>query len=110
MTQMNAYEEAIRTKVCAHCIERTGRGICVTQQWEDCALNRFLPEIVGIVNAVKSDSLHDYVHELRSKICVSCKDNQDGVCGLRNTLECALDRYFPLVVEAVEQVNARVAA
>ncbi len=110
MTQMNAYEEAIRTKVCAHCIDRTGRGICGTQQWEDCAMNRFMPEIVGIVTAVKSDSLHDYVHELRSKICVSCKDNQEGVCGLRNSLECALDRYFPLVVEAVEQVNARVAA
>lgn len=110
MVPMDVHEQSIRTKVCAHCIERTGRGMCGTQQREDCALNRFLPEIVGIVNVVKSDSLHDYVHELRSKICVSCKDNQEGVCGLRNSLECALDRYFPLVVEAVEQVNARVAA
>jgi hypothetical protein len=110
MNQAAAYEEAIRTKVCAHCIDRTGRGICGTQQWEDCALNRFMPEIVGIVNAVKSDSLHDYVHELRSEICVSCRDNQGGVCGLRNSLECAVDRYFPLIVEAIDEVNHRVAA
>ena len=110
MIPMNVYEQSIRTKICAHCIERTGRGICGTQQWEDCALNRFLPQIVGIVNAVKSDSLHDYVHELRSGICVSCRDNQEGVCGLRNSLECALDRYFPLVVEAIDEANHRVAA
>ena len=110
MTQMNAYEEAIRAKVCAHCIDRTGRGICGTQQWEDCALNRFMPQIIGIVIAVKSDSLHDYVHALRSEICVSCRDNQDGVCGLRSSLECGLDRYFPLVVEAIEEVNMQAAA
>lgn len=107
MPTMLEYEEAIRTRVCAHCIDRTGRGICGTQQWNDCALNRYLPEIVRIVNTVKSDSLDEYVLRLRSVICVTCKENDQGVCRLRNELDCALDRYYPLIVQTIEEVNTR---
>lgn len=105
MASMAAYEEAIRTKVCAHCIDRTGRGMCGTGQWTDCAINRYMPDIINVVNAVRSDSLHDYVLALHHVICASCKENPNGVCALRNSSDCALDRYFPLVVQAIEEVN-----
>jgi hypothetical protein len=107
MVTMQMYEEAIRSRVCAQCIERTGRGVCGTDAWDECALNRHLPEIVEIVRTLGSDSLHDYVHELHNVVCVSCKDNLDGRCSLREHQTCALDQYFPLVVQAVREVHER---
>lgn len=107
MAPIDLYAEAIRSKVCSVCLDRTGRGICGLGSWDDCALNRFLKDIIIVVNSIQSNSMHDYVQELHNIICASCTDNPTGKCGLRETEECPLDRYFPLVVEAVQEVNAR---
>lgn len=104
---LKAYEEAISAQVCTRCLERTGRAICGTGSWDDCALNRFLPEIVSVVNSVQSDSVHDSVHDLHKIICVSCRENVDGFCELRASLDCPLDQYFVLIVRAIQDVNAR---
>lgn len=109
MPTMDAYAEAIRTKVCSVCIERTGRGICGLGAWDDCALNRYLNDVVIIVNSMHDAPLHERVQELHSVICVSCRDNPDGLCKLRASLDCSLDQYFPLIVEAISDVNAQTA-
>lgn len=105
MAPLDVYAEAIRSKVCSVCLDRTGRGICGLGSWDDCALNRYLNDVVILVNSIQSDSMHDYVHELHNVVCVSCLNNADGYCKERS--DCPLDRFFPLVVEAVQEVNAR---
>lgn len=107
---LDRYQEAITKAVCMQCMERTGRGICSIGVSEDCALNRFLPEVVSIVKTIDSELLHDYVHEFHNVICVSCRDNQDGSCKLRGTLYCPLDLYFPLIVKTIKEVQRQEAA
>lgn len=107
MVRVTDYEEAIRTRVCTACLERTGRGICSIGQSDDCALNRFLPDVIRMVTKTKSDSLDEHVNGLHVAICTQCKQTPDGKCEERDLQECALYEYLPLVIEAVEDVNAK---
>ncbi len=107
---LDRYQVAIATEVCMQCMEHSGRGICSIGVFEDCALNRFFPEVVSIVKTIDSTMLHDYVHEFHTVICVSCRENQDGSCKLRGTPNCPLDLYFPLIVKTIKEVQRQEAA
>jgi hypothetical protein len=110
MTLINEYVEAIRTRVCVECIYRTGRGICGDGRWEDCALNRYLSDVIDVVNTVKEKNAEASMAEFHRRICDRCKAATGGVCAIRTEAECALERYFPQIVEAVCEVDARWAA
>lgn len=102
------YREAIHKKVCQHCIDRTEEGICGLTGHDECGVEAHLPKIVRAVQSVQSDSLQDYIDALRKIVCVDCKNkNSDGTCQLRSEADCGLDRYFELVVEAIEEVDQR---
>lgn len=105
-TTMDLYWDSIRQNVCRKCIDGDGRGGCRLPIDEYCGLDRFFPEIVRTVRSVHSDSFQDYVDALRVNICRTC-DHQfpNGVCRKRDTLECALDRYFPIVIKVIESVK-----
>jgi hypothetical protein len=52
-----------------------------------------------------------YVNSLRRNVCALCDEQkEDGTCRKRDQLECALDRYFPIVIEVVEATNAELEA
>jgi hypothetical protein len=108
MDTMNSYWETLQEKICRKCIDGNHKGDCLLPVGETCALKSLLPEIVFTVANVKSTAYEGYVHALRRNVCVLC-DWQDGhgMCRKRDTLECALDRYYPLVVEIVEDVRTR---
>jgi len=110
MTMLDQYREAILNKVCVQCLEKDGRGVCGISGSEECALIRFLPEVVNIVKTIDSTTLHDYVHELHNVVCVSCRETEDGACSERGTSGCPLDLYFPLIVDTVKDVQAREAS
>lgn len=98
------YLEAIRQRVCAKCIDRTPSGICVAGRYEDCALIQFLPQIVKVVTETRSDRIDDYISALRNEVCSECKNQSpEGICQVRDEIEFALDRYYPLVIEAIEE-------
>jgi nucleotide-binding universal stress UspA family protein len=100
------YLQEIRQRVCAKCIDRTASGLCVTSTYDSCAINRYLPEIIDIVLTTPGDNLADYLAELRQRVCSVCgHQSPDGYCDMREDVECALDRYFPLVVEAIQEVK-----
>lgn len=100
------YHDAIRERVCTRCIDGDGEGNCRLQSSTECPLMMHLPMIVNAVNRVSSDRVEDYVSELRAIVCTQCShQTADGRCTLRTFVECGLDRYFPLVVEAIESVN-----
>lgn len=106
---MEHYWEPLRQRVCAKCIDGDGKGNCRLPHGEACALEAFLPELVTIVSTVKADSYQKYVEALRATVCAQCDHQVSGRCNKRETLECALDRYFPVVLEVMETVKEELA-
>ena len=83
-----------------------GEGNCRLPNGADCALKSFLPQIVTTIANVKSDSIETYINVLRRNVCILCDyQRPDLSCGQRIDLECALDRYYPRVVEIIELVR-----
>ncbi|MBI1978181.1 MAG: hypothetical protein HYS55_05460 [Candidatus Omnitrophica bacterium] len=102
------YRRAISKKVCGHCIDLAEDGRCTLTGEERCGVELYLEKIVDVVHSIKSTNLADYVQALRKQVCSSCKNqNPDGTCRLRGEADCGLDRYFALVVEAIEEVDTR---
>jgi len=100
------YWEALQARVCAKCLDGDGKGACFIAQDRECAMKKYFPQILEAVNSMYSPSITPYVEQLRSRICAACAHQTPaGVCTLRNEVECALDRYFPLIVQVIEEVQ-----
>lgn len=100
------YWESLQAGICAKCIDGDGRGNCRIGNEETCALKRFLPEIVEVVESTYSGSMDPYVEALRKKVCTACLHQSfSGSCSLRKDLACALDRYYPLIVQVIEETR-----
>jgi hypothetical protein len=98
--------EALSLKICRNCIDGDGKGNCRLPIGDKCALKEFFPELVSTVLSVQSPSYDDYVTSLRATVCAKCDFHLPGDrCGKRDALECALDRYFPLVIEIIEDLS-----
>ncbi len=103
---MDQQWDSIRQRVCRKCIDGDSKGGCRLPVDETCALDAFFPEIVETVSSVRSGSYQDYVDALRARVCSSCEHQfSNGFCAKRNSLECALDRYFPIIIEVIEAVK-----
>lgn len=101
------YEEAVRRHVCSHCIDFGEDHICHSQDPEGCAIFRFLPELVAIAERLNEYKLQPYVDAVRNGICMRCgNQSPEGRCPYRDTVDCGLDRYLLLVLEAIEGVKA----
>ncbi len=102
----HAYWQAVREKVCRVCLDGDGHGNCRLDAEFDCPLQTQLPRIVQIVGNLQADSMERYLRELHMIVCTECTfQSASGHCQLREDEECALERYFPLVVETIEAVH-----
>ncbi|MFI5253625.1 MAG: hypothetical protein ACHQQQ_14480 [Bacteroidota bacterium] len=100
------YWQVIQEKVCQRCIDGDGKGNCRIDPSHVCELKAYFPLILEVVNSVSSEYIQDYVIRLRSVVCSECShQSEDGQCRFRDKVDCALDRYYPLVVEAIEEVK-----
>ena len=103
---MEQYWNVLKGRVCRKCADGDGKGGCRLPEGDSCALHVFLPEIVGVVTQARLGSFEAYVELLRKTICPRCKHQRpDGACIKRTTLQCALDRYYPLIIEVIESVK-----
>lgn len=108
MEEMDKYWQAMQHRVCAHCVDGDGHGSCRLSGEDACGLKPHFLRIVETVLAVQSNTIEPYVEALRQHVCADCKhQSSDGICMLRSNLDCGLDRYFPLVVEAIEEVRRK---
>lgn len=99
------YEEAIRRHVCSRCIDFGSDGVCHTEDPLGCAVFRYLPELVAIAERLHEPKIEPYVNAVRQTICIKCRAlTPDGMCPLRQKVDCGLDRYLILVFEALEDV------
>lgn len=105
--ELPQYWQVIQEKICPRCLDGDGNGNCRLPIGEDCALKSFLSQIVITIANTKSQSIDSYINSLRRNVCILCDhQNPDMTCKKRHDLECALDRYYPLVVEIIETVRA----
>lgn len=96
----------IEERVCSHCIDAGEHGTCHILNRRECAVQQFTPQIIGAVDSVESPSIEPYEQQLRRLVCASCvHQSSNGRCTVRDELECALERYFPLIVEVIEEAR-----
>lgn len=109
--ELQRYWQVIQKKVCPRCLDGDGHGACRLPVGEECALKSFLPQVVMTVADIKSNSIETHIDALRRQVCTLCEhQSPDMVCSKRSHLECALDRYYPLVVEIIELVRDEMAS
>lgn len=98
------YFEAIREYVCSVCQTPGAHSFCGVTVSDACAVERFLPEIVSVATSINSDRIDDYVSVLRDTVCRTCRPGGHEHCSVRDAQQCGLDRYFVLILEAIEHV------
>ena len=104
---LDEYWDAVRAKVCVKCIDGDGLGNCRLTGEYACGLSVHFPRIVDTVLSVSSSSMEPYIEALRVNVCSNClHQSPDGTCTFRSNVDCGLDRYFPLIVEAIEGLHA----
>ncbi|MBI2620250.1 MAG: hypothetical protein HYW57_09225 [Ignavibacteriales bacterium] len=103
---MNPIWESIRLSVCRQCIDGDSSGACRLPAGELCTLEVFFPSVLSTIASVPTWSVEKQIEAMRSTVCSQCPEQgQDGACQKRKALECALDRYYPLVLEKVHSMK-----
>lgn len=101
-------ESIIRKRVCNVCTERTADGECGLEIPSSCALFRLFPQVAEAIQSVKSDDINPYLEAIRRNVCSVCTDQaRDGSCETRQQVQCALDAYLILVVDAIEEATGK---
>lgn len=102
------YEAAIRRHVCEKCIDFGQDASCHSKDPEGCAVFRYLPELLRVALELRERNIEPYVKAVRRQICSQCKNAKGSDhCELRDNIDCGLNRYLPLVLNAVEEVNQK---
>ena len=101
-------ETIIRATVCRVCTDRDNDGSCGLEDPGSCALFRLFPQVARAIQATHSDDIRDYVRAIREQVCSVCRmQDAEGQCETREKVECALDAYLLLVVDAIEEATGR---
>ncbi len=109
MTQsLTELESIVRNKVCKLCTERTVDGECGLEEPSGCALFRLFPQVALAIQSVESDDVGPYIDAIRRNVCSVCNEQApDGSCETRQIVQCALDAYLLLVVDAIEEATGK---
>lgn len=104
--QLDEHWQAVSARVCVKCIDGDADGNCRLSGVDQCGLKLHFPRIVETVLSVKSDRMEPYIEALRKNVCAYCvHQSPDEKCTFRANVDCGLDRYFPLIVEAIEETE-----
>jgi hypothetical protein len=94
----------LRERICQVCIYQTAGGGCSLTKDLACPILTRVDLIIEVVRQIDDDRIDPYVDKLRDTICVDCRmQDAEGKCLMRDAADCALDDYFPLIVEIVEE-------
>jgi hypothetical protein len=101
-------EAIVRNRICSVCTERTDEGQCGLEDPSSCALFRLFPQVAQAIQSVKSNDIQEYIEAIRRNVCSVCQEQaQDGSCETRKQVQCALDAYLLLVVNAIEEATGK---
>ena len=97
-------KDRIRETICQACMHRTAKAGCSLGGEQECAIMSRSDKIIEIVRSIQDPSIEPYVERLREIICNECRmQDPRGHCRMRDHADCALDDYFVLLVDQVEQ-------
>jgi len=100
------YMDRIRSRVCAVCLDSRDDKTCSLTK-RTCAIEGHLPRLVAALSLIASPHIEEYEAAIRAEVCPGCAEQDaQGHCSLRSDGDCALQAYLPLVLDAVEEVNA----
>ena len=106
MMDYEPYRQAIKKKVCEHCVDLGEDGRCALTSDRKCGIETHLERIIDVVQVVRGGKMEDYLAVLRANVCSVCENSSpDGSCQLRIHADCGLDRFFELVIEAIDEVD-----
>ncbi|MBU1098286.1 MAG: hypothetical protein CVV23_02670 [Ignavibacteriae bacterium HGW-Ignavibacteriae-2] len=109
MKNSDKYLKAIKENICSICVDSSEEGECILTEKEICAVEIYLPKIVELIHGSQTDNIFDLHLELRDKICSDCKTSKNKEhCHLRDDSNCALDRYFSIIVDTIQKVDLQV--
>ena len=101
-------EAIVRNRICGVCTERTADGQCGLAAPVNCALFRLFPEVARAIQSVESNDIQPYIEAIRRNVCSVCADQAaDGSCETRQQVQCALDAYLVLIVDAIEEATGK---
>ena len=101
-------ETIIRERICNVCSDRTVDGACGLEDPTTCALFRLFPQVVLAVQSTDSNDIRDYIRAIREEVCSVCNEQTlTGECESRKAVQCALDAYLLLVVDAIEEATGK---
>ena len=101
-------EAIVRNRICKVCTSRTVDGECGLENPSSCALFRLFPQVAEAIALVDSDDINDYIEAIRRRVCSICADQDPvGRCETRQQVQCALDAYLLLVVDAIEEATGK---
>ena len=101
-------EVVVRNRICSVCTERTVESQCGLEQPSSCALFRLFPQVAQAIQSVESDDIQQYIEAIRRNVCSVCAGQAgDGSCETRQQVQCALDAYLLLVVDAIEEATGK---
>jgi hypothetical protein len=101
-------EAIVRNRVCKLCTERSLDGECGLETPSSCALFRLFPQVALAIQSVRSDDIRPYIEAIRRNVCSVCEEQAgDGTCETRRQVQCALDAYLLLVVDAIEEATGK---
>jgi hypothetical protein len=102
-------EAIVRNRICKLCTEGTIDGECNLENPSSCALFRLFPQVAQAIQSVQSDDIRPYIEAIRRNVCSVCVEQAgDGSCEDRKQVQCALDAYLLLVVDAIEEATGKV--
>lgn len=103
---MDKYLKALKQNVCSICVDSNEKGGCTLNEKESCAVELYLTKIVEVVHSDENEDIKELQNKLRETVCVECRAQEGGNCYLREDANCSLDRYFSLIVETIQKVDA----
>jgi hypothetical protein len=101
-------EAVVRNRICGVCSDRKVDDTCGLESPLDCSLFRLFPQVARAIQSTSSDDIQDYIDAIRRDVCTICSaQDSDGHCDLRQQVQCALDSYLLLIVEAIEEATGK---
>ncbi|MBK5293224.1 MAG: hypothetical protein JJE04_16315 [Acidobacteriia bacterium] len=101
-------EAIVRNRICSVCTERTTDDQCGLEDPSSCALFRLFPQVAQAIQSVNSSDIQPYIDAIRRNVCSVCQEQaQDASCEARQQVQCALDAYLLLVVDAIEEATGK---
>ena len=102
-------ETIVRERICGVCTDRTFDGACGLEDPNTCALFRLFPQVALAVQSTDSNDIRDYIRAIREQVCSVCDEQaSNGECESRKAVNCALDAYLLLVIDAIDEATGKV--